>query len=1073
VDRPGFRSATSAGKMAIIPSQKDATVGPAGDPLLAELASLVGPEAAPPEGASAAGDARAEHPGLPARYELRRLVGCGGMGQVYEAYDRLLGRRVAVKILSKKGPVSIGLMRREREVLAALEHPGVVAIYDSGELADGAPYYVMRYVEGENLSAYVRGGRLSARKTVALVLRVARAVGVAHLVRIVHRDLKPQNILVTAGGEPVVLDFGLAKFTGAADEAGDCGEAEEGFHTLARGKVRGTPAYMSPEQAAGEAVDARSDVYSLAVILRELLTGEPPGSRPARRIRPRRLAAIVRKGLNADADQRYQSANELADDLEAYLSDHPIHAVGSGRSLHAGAQFVRRNKRRLGVAACAVLFCVATALVAFDRVRRERDVALTNELRAKRERDAAEQNRRWAMEEKTRADEREAEARRHLYAGELVRASQALDARDFAAAREILDRFSPAAHPLDERTFEWRWLDRLCREGPIVVAAGSSPIASLALSPRGTLLAAGDREGCVRVWRLVDGVGAPPRALKHEGRHIVSLAFSSDERTLVSVDRWATAMVWNAEEGSRRCAARHMALSRASATAVSPDGGMFAAGTRNGGVAVFRADSGALVSKSDRVAANEILSLDVSPDGARLAVGSKDNRARVLQLPSLAILAEFPPLPTPVRAVRFREGSNERLLAHLMHGGVYECEVSSASTRAIGDLSIGIAAASRSPADGDVATTVHENGEICRRLRDGVVRRSRILAEKAAATAVSADGTWVAASAERSSRIVLDQPQSVRGCRAWTLQGAPGRLALDAGGGRVVAAASAECNVFNADTHERLARLRPSGSDVAAVAVDPARRLLAAADVDGRVVIADLDTGEVQATFQTDLTHATSLACDAEEGRIAVGGAFGGLECWDAAGRRRIWKQAAHRYFVSDVRFTSDARMIVTASWDGSVKLCDAATGEVHRTIGGQLGVLDRVALDPLGAWVAAACRDGRLRRWNLADGETASVIEQDGMPASALAASPDGRSLAAVFSNGAVARLVFQHIPTNRKTLVLDLPFTGASDLGFSADGGQLFAVARGANGEAVLASWDARTGAGAASTPVGFGDR
>lgn len=1055
--------------MASVPSQKDPTGAAGGDPLLAELASLVGPEAAPHEPPTR--DAGAERPGLPARYELRRLVGRGGMGQVYEAYDRLLGRRVAVKILAKRGPVSIGLMRREREVLAALEHPGVVAIYDSGELADGAPYYVMRYVEGENLAAYVRGRRLSVRGTAALMLRVARAVGVAHLVRIVHRDLKPQNILVTAGGDPVVLDFGLAKFTGAADEAGDCGEPEEGFHTLARGKVRGTPAYMSPEQAAGEAVDARGDAYSLAVILHELLTGAPPAEGPARRIRPRRLAAIVRKGLAADADRRYQSANELADDLEAYLSDHPIRAVGSGRSLHAGAQFVRRNKRRLGVAACAVLFCVATALVAFDRVRRERDAARTNELRAKRDRDAAERNRRWAMDEKARADAREAEARRHLYAGELARAAQALDARDFAAAREILDQFAPTAHPIDERTFEWRWLDRLCREGPAALAAGSSPVSALAFSASGSHLAAGDRAGCVRVWRPADG--APPRVLEHEGRHIVSLAFSNDENTLVSVDRWATAVVWNVAEGVRRGVARHMALNRASATAVSPDGGFFAAGSRNGGVALFRGDSGSLIAKADGVASNEILSLDVSPDAGRLAVGAKDNRVRVLALPTLAPLVEFPPLPTPVRAVRFREGSNERLIAHLMHGGVYECDVGSASIRTIGDLSIGIAAASRSPAEGDVATTVHENGEICRRSRDGVVRRSRILAEKAAATAVSDDGAWVAASVERSPRIVLDQPQALRGCRVAAIEGTPGRLALDAAGEALVAAASADCHVFDPATLDRRALVRPSGADVTAVAVDPARRLLLAADVEGRLVAANLDSGEVQSTMRTELTHATSLACDSERGRIAVGGAFGGLECWDHGAGRRIWKVSPHRYFVSDVRFTPDGRWVVTASWDGSVKLCEAATGDVHRTIGGQLGVLDRVVVDPLGSWVAAACRDGRLRRWTLADGETASVIEQDGMPAVATAVSPDARCLAAVFSNGSVARLVFQHIPTHRKTLVLDLPFTGASDLSFSADGGQLFAMARGANGAAVLASWDARPVSGEASTPVALGGR
>jgi len=276
-------------------------------------------------------------------YELHEEIGRGGMGVVYRATQKSLGRTVALKMLLRRdlaSPADLARFRSEAEAAARLDHPGIVSIFEVGE-CDGHPFYSMQFVEGTTLSRRLAGGRLPPREAAALVAKVADAVQAAHDRGVLHRDLKPSNILIDALGEPHVSDFGLAKRL-----EGDASVT----HT---GAILGTPCYMSPEQAAGSRGDVgpTSDVWSLGAILYQTLTGrppfqaatpmdtllavlesDPPVPRSLDRGVDRDLEMIALKSLQKPQDLRYDSAAGLAADLRSFLAGEPVAARRGGFS---------------------------------------------------------------------------------------------------------------------------------------------------------------------------------------------------------------------------------------------------------------------------------------------------------------------------------------------------------------------------------------------------------------------------------------------------------------------------------------------------------------------------------------------------------------------------------------------------------------------------------------------------------------------------------------------------------------------------------------------------------------------
>jgi eukaryotic-like serine/threonine-protein kinase len=279
------------------------------------------------------------------RYVIRARLGAGGMGEVYLADDTQLGRKVALKFIqadTEANPHAQRRLLREARAAAILDHPNICAVYDVGEAA-GRPYIAMQYVEGESLDARLRRAPIDLREILALAVQIVGGVSDAHAHDILHRDLKPANILVTARGEAKVMDFGLARH-GAGDGSGTGATATESAISHV-GQVVGTAAYMSPEQARGESLDVRSDLFSLGIVFYEMVTGQRPFQAPSTAAltaailtaeppplarfaphTPAELDRIVTKLLKKDPDSRYQTAADLLIDLRALKEEQEFQA---------------------------------------------------------------------------------------------------------------------------------------------------------------------------------------------------------------------------------------------------------------------------------------------------------------------------------------------------------------------------------------------------------------------------------------------------------------------------------------------------------------------------------------------------------------------------------------------------------------------------------------------------------------------------------------------------------------------------------------------------------------------------
>lgn len=417
-----------------------------------------------------------------AGHELLGVLGRGGMGIVYKARHLRLQRVVAVKMIlggEFAGDDELGRFHAEARTLARLQHPHIVQIHEVGE-HEGRPFFSLEYVEGGSLAQKLAGAPLPAREAAALLETLARAVHAAHDQGIVHRDLKPANVLLAKDGQPKIADFGLAKYTG-----------RESLSTYS-GHIVGTPSYMSPEQAHGksEAIGPATDVYALGAILFETLTGRPPfkGTSvletldlvchqepvPPRQLQPnvpRDLETICLKCLHKEPQQRYRSANELADDLSRFLDGRPVIV----RPISPLARLMRSARRRPVVATLA--FALALAIAAGLSAAVVQYAAL---VRANTETE----KQLWGT-------------RRALYLSRFMQAEG--HARDFRidVARQLL-----AQCDVDLRGWEWHILNQEINETPTIWFPGNAH--DLVVTPDGRLIAGIDDDG-VSAWETDTG----------------------------------------------------------------------------------------------------------------------------------------------------------------------------------------------------------------------------------------------------------------------------------------------------------------------------------------------------------------------------------------------------------------------------------------------------------------------------------------------------------------------------------------------------------------------------------------
>jgi len=494
------------------------------------------------------------------RYKLLQKLGEGGCGVVYLAEQHEpVRRRVALKVI-KLGMDTREVIARfeaERQALAMMDHPNIAKVLDAGATATGRPFFVMEWVPGLKITDYCDQNKLSNDQRLALFIQVCQAIQHAHQKGIIHRDIKPSNVLVgDNGGAPLprVIDFGIAKATH--------GRLSDQTVFTAVEQFIGTPAYMSPEQAdmSGLDIDTRSDIYSLGVLLYELLTGRTPfdpkdlvaggvdglrrmlrekepappstklksltpedltGTARRRRAEPPRLISflkgdldwVVMKCLEKDRARRYETANALAMDLRRFLHNEPVLA----RPPSARYRFVKtvQRHRLVFTSAAIVLFSLIVALGLTLRALRVAKAAQASEASQRR---LAEQERAQAQLSEQRAKQAEATeaqlrsqaqaqeqlARLNAYASDMNLAQQALSIHNLGRAQELLNRQRPRPGIPDLRGWEWRYLWGQCRSDALFsLCQLSNSVESLAISSDGRFLIAGEQEqGGATVWDL-------------------------------------------------------------------------------------------------------------------------------------------------------------------------------------------------------------------------------------------------------------------------------------------------------------------------------------------------------------------------------------------------------------------------------------------------------------------------------------------------------------------------------------------------------------------------------------------
>jgi WD40 repeat protein len=613
---------------------------------------------------------------LAGRYKLVELIGEGGMGSVWMAQQtEPVKRAVAVKVV-KAGMDSKAVLARfeaERQALALMDHPNIARVLDAGTTNDGRPFFVMELVKGVPITQFCDERRLTPRQRLELFVPVCLAIQHAHQKGIIHRDIKPSNVLIALYDDrpvPKVIDFGVAKATGQSltDRT-----LMTGF-----GAVVGTPEYMSPEQASlnNLDIDTRSDVYSLGVLLYELLTGTTPVDRkslarvallevlrivreveapsPSARLssmdtlpsvaasrgtEPAKLSQLMKgeldwvllKALEKDRARRYESANGLARDIQRYLADEVVEA----RPPSAGYRLMKVLRRHKGqvIAASLVLLVLLAGMAGtiwglFEARHQER--LARNETAEKEKARLAE------IEQRHLALRRADDLTYQLGVRDMVLASAAYDNHDVVLAAERLERV-----PTEQRGWEWHYLKQQTRGGLFTIGKHRAMIVlGVAFSPDGERIVTAAGGGAnqpseVKLWDARTGTAVLelndlplPQNQSWEPQ-----VFSLGGTRLATAGRDNTAHVWDARTGKLQRELKH--TSPVARVCLSPDGSRVVTNCLDGTVKVWDAETGkfawelkSAVSRPDFVRAK----VAFSPDGTRVFVGFLDgNRtAKVL-----------------------------------------------------------------------------------------------------------------------------------------------------------------------------------------------------------------------------------------------------------------------------------------------------------------------------------------------------------------------------------------------------------------------------------------------------------
>jgi WD40 repeat protein/serine/threonine protein kinase len=932
-------------------------------------------------------------------YKLIEQIGEGGMGTVWMAEQTdPVKRLVAVKLI-KAGMDSKQVIARfeaERQALALMDHANIARVLDAGTTSVGRPYFVMDLVKGVPITRYCDELHLTPRQRLELFIPVCRAIQHAHQKGIIHRDLKPSNVVVALyDGKPVpkVIDFGVAKAAGP--------KLTEATLYTGFGMVIGTPEYMSPEQAQLDNVDidTRSDIYSLGVLLYELLTGSPPFSRKnleqagmlemLRAIREKEptrpsiklstaeglptLAAnrgmepaklkkllcgeldwIAMKALEKDRNRRYETANGLAQDIERYLADEPVQACPPSVGYRL-RKFVRRNRRAVATAAAAaaavvlavVGLAISTFLIASEKRTTER------------------------VKDNLRVDtyfHRVALAHRELSADRLKRTVRFLE-----------------QCPEDLRGWEWDYLTRLCRVEPLVLRA-KTEVNGVAFSPDGEFLAAAVGDGTVQVWN--SHTRAQARLFPVHTGPVYSVAFHPSGKYLASAGADKRARMWEWETGrevfNRPSGADHN-RGTGYCVAFSPDGRHLAVGSE-GAVNVWDWETGQLALPSLEGHAPKGISVTFSPDGRRLASGSWTGQIVIWDAKTGNRLHTLSGHYHPISALAFsRDG--QRLVSACFNESLIVWDATTG--RRVGTL------------EG------HEG-----RLVLGA--------------AFSRDGSRIASAGEDKT------------VRVW--ETATGREVLDLRGH------TQACDVvaFSSD-----------GLRLASGSWDQTVRVWDATPFQGNEA--------QELTFPQDTEVWTAaLSPDGRTIASAGLGVEAPVKVWDVASGQERLVFRGHRAVVFRVAWHPDGEWIASSGGTGErqpfvVKVWNARTGDIRFEVARDMET-PALAFSPNGDYLVTSGANGELRVWNARTGERVQPLDSHARPVLGLVSSVEGGHLASASADGAIrlwdaTRLGKEQTPRHILSARVGI---GYRTMSFSTDGRCL--VAGGEKNTVKI--WDVQTG-------------
>ncbi len=987
-------------------------------------------------------------------FRLLRELGQGGGGTVWlaERDDGTYTQQVAIKLVWPGfGSEALLRFKQEREILARLDHPHIARLLDGGATAEGWHYLVMEYVEGQPLTTYCRTQQLTIPARLALFRAICAAVQYAHQNLIIHRDLKPSNIMVTAsidgkGGTPKLLDFGIAKLLErSAQDMTLTGTGQQPF----------TPLYASPEQIRNEPITTASDVYSLGVLLYELLTGVRPygaeATTPPEQMRavceddpPRPSAVIVErlkkdegerikgvpvplqpaalrgdldnivlKALRKEAAQRYPTVEQLSDDLQRHLNGEPVTARPATWRYRAG-KYVGRNKPFVAAASTLLLALIVGALVTFWQLR--------------------------ASQARERAQ------RRELYAADMRQAGQELNEGNLARVRELIAKHQPTAEAEagdDWRGFEWYLLwhaahagqtllrhpgydfngdlapdgQRLfvrSRDGKIATydlgtrhlkelfSDQQDWIADLDVSRDGKRLAAGGRTtGVARVWDI-----ATRRLLseiKAHDRSVNTVALSPDGKLLATGSIEATAKVWDVATG--RLLHFEQRENWVRDVAFSPDGKVLAIANAKslyplGQLTLL--ETGSFRQLGALELSSALQQFAFSPDGTLLAGAPRDGIVRLWEVKSLKLLREFAAHNDIVWSVAF--SPDGKLLASRGNDSklrLWELSTGASFIKSFSDAEIASIAFLPSQVPDYIIATSEFGGttlwDVDKLGQSSTVNQSP---SEINAVAVAPDGRLIASTG--GSRTRVWQLPELKESGAYqknishycVLFSSDGRWLLTAGG---KAGLGAETTTFvdlrDLATGALVNSWGGHRGQVSGAAFSPDGQWLVTAG-DQTVKLWDVPSGRERLTINAH--EFLALAVDVSpDGRRLVSGGYDALaKVWDAANGRELFRLSGHTYPVNTVKFSPDGKLIATGSSDHLVKLWDAATGRELRTLIGHARDVTGVAFTPDGKRLASASEDRTLRIWEVETGVELLTLKGHKDFVTSLAFSPDGQLL-------------------------------------------------------------------------------